>query len=198
MCSLLDELLEEFEAGRFVLDERFEDGHSAIELYLTERAGPVGAKVHTVRSRNDQVAVATRLYIKDRLAQLAESCGRIAGACLDRAVKAPDLPMPGYTHLQRAVPSSTGLWLAAFAEAFTDNLAFTSQVSALIDCSPLGTAAGYGVNLPLDREAPLGSGVEVSSPLVFPRVPMAPAMTSTLTVQVAPAASVSVEEKFGP
>jgi argininosuccinate lyase len=170
LCSLLDELLEEFEAGRFVLDERFEDGHSAIELYLTERAGPVGAKVHTGRSRNDQVAVATRLYIKDRLAQLAESCGRIAGACLDRAAKAPDLPMPGYTHLQRAVPSSTGLWLAAFAEAFTDNLAFTSQVSALIDCSPLGTAAGYGVNLPLDREG-------VAAELGFARLQINPMYT---------------------
>ncbi|MEJ2384581.1 MAG: argininosuccinate lyase [Xanthomonadales bacterium] len=152
LSELLDELSREFEAGRFILDERFEDGHSAIELFLTERAGSVGAKVHTGRSRNDQVAVATRLYLKDRLAALAESCGRIAAACLDRAVADPDLPMPGYTHLQRAVPSSTGLWLAAFAEAFTDNLVFAGQVAALIDCSPLGTAAGYGVNLPLDRE----------------------------------------------
>ena len=151
LCELLDELHDAFEDGRFVLDERFEDGHSAIEIYLTERAGPVGAKVHTGRSRNDQVAVATRLYLKDRLARLAEWCGRIAAACLGRAVADPDLPMPGYTHLQRAVPSSTGLWLAGFAEAFTDNLAFADQVANLVDCSPLGTAAGYGVNLPLDR-----------------------------------------------
>ena len=112
-----EELLAEFEDGRFVLDDRYEDGHSAIELYLTGRAGPAGAKVHTGRSRNDQVAVATRLYMKDRLQYLVELCGRIAAAALDRAVADPDLPMPGYTHLQRAVPSSTGLWLAAFAEA---------------------------------------------------------------------------------
>lgn len=152
LCSLLEELKAEFEAGSFVLDERFEDGHSAIEVYLTEKAGPAGGRVHTGRSRNDQVSVATRLYLKDRLAQLAGLCAGIAEACLDRADAEPDLPMPGYTHLQRAVPSSSGLWMAAFAEAFTDNLVFAVGVLRVLDCSPLGTAAGYGVNLPLDRQ----------------------------------------------
>ena len=152
LCSLLDDLLAEFESGAFVLDERYEDGHSAIEMYLTEKAGPAGARVHTGRSRNDQVSVATRLYLKDRLAQLSALCGRIAEACLDRADAEPDLPMPGYTHLQRAVPSSSGLWMAAFAEGFTDNLVFAKSVLGVIDSSPLGTAAGYGVNLPLDRQ----------------------------------------------
>ena len=156
LCSLLDELQEEFEAGTFVLDERFEDGHSAIEIYLTDKAGPTGARVHTGRSRNDQVSVATRLYMKDRLAQLAGLCALIAESCLARAEAEPDLPMPGYTHLQRAVPSSSGLWMAAFAEAFTDSLAYTLGVAAVVDCSPLGTAAGYGVNLPLDREGVAG------------------------------------------
>ena len=152
LCRLMDDLRAEFESGAFVLDERFEDGHSAIEMYLTEKAGAAGGRVHTGRSRNDQVAVATRLYLKDRLAQLSGLCGRIADACLDKADADPDLPMPGYTHLQRAVPSSSGLWLAAFAEAFTDNLVFAKNVSQVLDSSPLGTAAGYGVNLPLDRE----------------------------------------------
>ncbi|MBT8040356.1 MAG: argininosuccinate lyase [Gammaproteobacteria bacterium] len=152
LCGWLERLESEFEAGDFVLDERFEDGHSAIEIYLTEKAGPAGARVHTGRSRNDQVSVATRLYLKDRLAQLAALCGRIAEACLGRAEAEPDLPMPGYTHLQRAVPSSSGLWMAAFAEAFTDNLSLATAMASVIDCSPLGTAAGYGVNLPLDRE----------------------------------------------
>ena len=152
LCVLLEELKTEFETGSFVLDERFEDGHSAIEVYLTERAGSAGGRVHTGRSRNDQVAVATRLYLKDRLAQLAGLCGQIAEACLDKADADPDLPMPGYTHLQRAVPSSSGLWLGAFSEAFIDNLVFANGVSQVIDSNPLGTAAGYGVNLPLDRE----------------------------------------------
>jgi argininosuccinate lyase len=150
--ALLDELAEEFAAGRFVLDDRFEDGHSAIEIFLTEKLGELGAKVHTGRSRNDQVAVATRLYLKDRLLKLAGVNGQIARACLDRAGQYADLPMPGYTHLQRAVPSSVGLWMAAFAEAFTDNLRLAAVTREGLDCSPLGTAAGYGVNLALDRD----------------------------------------------
>jgi argininosuccinate lyase len=150
--KLLEDLCSEFLAGDFALDQRFEDGHSAIEAYLTDRADELGAKVHTGRSRNDQVAVATRLYLKDRLAVLAELCGRIARACLTQAEQNQNLPMPGYTHLQRAVPSSVGLWMGSFAEAFTDDLCFARQVIDLVDCSPLGTAAGYGVNLPLDRD----------------------------------------------
>lgn len=152
LCAMLGDLETEFESGSFVLDERFEDGHSAIEMYLTDKAGPAGARVHTGRSRNDQVSVATRLYLKNRLDQLAGLCGRIAETCLAKAEADPDLPMPGYTHLQRAVPSSSGLWMAAFAEAFIDNLVFAGSVAGVIDCSPLGTAAGYGVNLPLDRD----------------------------------------------
>lgn len=167
LCAALADLEAEFEAGDFVLDERYEDGHSAIEMYLTERTGAAGARVHTGRSRNDQVAVATRLYMKDRLSRLADTCVRIADACLARAEAEPDLPMPGYTHLQRAVPSSSGLWMAAFAEAFTDDLDFAMAVGAVIDNSPLGTAAGYGVNLPLDRDG-------VASELGFARIQVSP------------------------
>jgi len=156
LCGLLDQLEQDFSAGRFILDERFEDGHSAIELFLTEKAGDIGAKVHTGRSRNDQVAVATRLFLKASLQQLAGLSHRVAQACLLRAERHADVPMPGYTHLQRAVPSSVGLWMGGFAEAFTDNLVFTFSVLELIDCSPLGTAAGYGVNLPLDRDGVAG------------------------------------------
>lgn len=156
LCRSLGELREEFVAGRFVLDERFEDGHSAIEIFLTGQLGDTGAKVHTGRSRNDQVAVATRLFLKDRLQQLAAMCALIAQACLERAANHADVPMPGYTHLQRAVPSSVGLWMGAFAEAFTDDLVFAASVLKIVDCSPLGTAAGYGVNLPLDRDGVAG------------------------------------------
>ena len=152
LCEGLEQLLKAFQNKSFVLDDRFEDGHSAIEMYLTEHLGTVGGKVHTGRSRNDQVAVATRLYLKAALDHLAVEAGRIAQSCLAKAEQNSHLPMPGYTHLQRAVPSSVGLWMGGFAEAFTDNLVFINSVRRVIDSSPLGTAAGYGVNLPLDRE----------------------------------------------
>ena len=167
LVQLLEELAEAFDSGRFVLDDRYEDGHSAIEMFLTEKAGEIGAKVHTGRSRNDQVAVATRLYLKHQLGRLVRVNGQIAASSLAKAERHAAVPMPGYTHLQRAVPSSVGLWMAGFAEAFTDDLALALNVLDLVDCSPLGTAAGYGVNLPLDRDG-------VASELGFGRLQVNP------------------------
>ncbi|HVT32682.1 MAG TPA: lyase family protein, partial [Rhodanobacteraceae bacterium] len=149
----LDALAGDFAAGRFTLDERYEDGHSAIEARLIERLGDIGRKVHTGRSRNDQVLVATRLWLKAKLAALFESCRAVARASLDRAASEA-LPLPGYTHLQRAVVSSTSSWFAGFAEAFIDDAIRARDTLAWIDANPLGTAAGYGVNLPLDRDGP--------------------------------------------
>ena len=146
----LDVLAGDFRSGAFVLDERFEDCHSAIEARLTERLGDAGRRVHTGRSRNDQILVATRLWLKDQLAELEAHCRAVAEVCLERAAQ-PALPMPGYTHLQRAVVSSTAMWFAGFAEGFIDNALRARQTRELIDANPLGTAAGYGVNLPLDR-----------------------------------------------
>jgi argininosuccinate lyase len=146
----LDALAQDFRDGAFVLDERFEDGHSAIEARLTERLGDAGRKVHTGRSRNDQILVATRLWLKEKLGELEVHCRAIATVCLDRAAQ-PALPLPGYTHLQRAVVSSTAMWFAGFAESFIDDVQRARDTLALIDANPLGTAAGYGVNLPLDR-----------------------------------------------
>ncbi len=145
-------LAEDFLAGRFVLDENYEDGHSAIEARLTERLGDTGRKIHTGRSRNDQILVATRLWLKEKLAHLAELSRDIAKVALDRAEAEKALPIPGYTHIQRAVVSSAGMWWAGWAEAFIDDAARAADTLALIDCNPLGTAAGYGVNLKLDRE----------------------------------------------
>ena len=147
----LDVLADDFRSGIFVLDDRYEDCHSAIEARLTERLGDAGRRVHTGRSRNDQILVATRLWLKEQLATLEAHCRAIAQVCLDRAAQ-PAVPLPGYTHLQRAVVSSTGMWFAGFAEAFIDNVLRARQTTALIDANPLGTAAGYGVNLTLDRE----------------------------------------------
>lgn len=147
----LDVLAEDFRSGAFVLDDRYEDGHSAIEARLTERLGDAGRRVHTGRSRNDQILVATRLWLKDKLAELEANCRAVAEVCLERAAQ-PALPLPGYTHLQRAVVSSTAMWFAGFAEGFIDNALRARQTRDWIDANPLGTAAGYGVNLPLDRE----------------------------------------------
>ncbi|KAF1710447.1 argininosuccinate lyase [Pseudoxanthomonas kalamensis DSM 18571] len=148
----LTALAEDFRNGEFVLDERFEDGHSAIEARLTERLGDAGRRIHTGRSRNDQVLVATRLWLKEKLARLAELSREIAGVALERAEAEKTLPIPGYTHIQRAVVSSAGMWWGGWAEAFIDDAQRAADTLALVDCNPLGTAAGYGVNLKLDRE----------------------------------------------
>ena len=148
----LDVLAADFRSGEFVLDERFEDCHSAIESRLTERLGDAGRKIHTGRSRNDQILVATRLWLKEKLARVSELSRQIARVALDRAEAEKSLPLPGYTHIQRAVVSSAGMWWAGWAEAFIDNAVRADDTHRLIDANPLGTAAGYGVNLPLDRE----------------------------------------------
>ncbi|MFN9740296.1 MAG: argininosuccinate lyase [Pseudomonadota bacterium] len=148
----LDALAADVASGAFVLDARFEDGHSAIEARLTERLGDTGRRIHTGRSRNDQVLVASRLYLKDRLAELKALCIDIARVALRRADSERDLPMPGYTHVQRAVVSSAGLWWAGWAETLSDSAMIARDALAVVDANPLGTAAGYGVNLPLDRD----------------------------------------------
>ncbi len=136
----------------FVLDEQYEDCHSAIESYLVHKLGELGKKIHTGRSRNDQISVATRLYLKASLSEAMTQVKDSISICLDQAEATKQDPMPGYTHLQRAVPSSCGMWFAGFAEAMIDNLMMLQSSLNIIDANPLGTAAGYGVNLPLDRE----------------------------------------------
>ncbi len=148
----LEVLGTDFRSGVFVLDERFEDCHSAIESRLTERLGDAGRKIHTGRSRNDQILVATRLWLKEKLAQVSSLSRQVARVALDRAEAEKSMPLPGYTHIQRAVVSSAGMWWAGWAEAFIDNAVRANDTHRLIDSNPLGTAAGYGVNLPLDRD----------------------------------------------
>jgi len=145
----LIELKAAFSAGDFELDLRFEDSHSAIEHYLTEQLGDTGRRIHTGRSRNDQVQVAMRLYLRDRLEQVTGLFAQTANQLLRRANEQKDTVMPG---LQRAVPSTVGLWLAGGAEAFIDLVWLAQQTQQWINSNPLGSAAGYGVNLPLDRQ----------------------------------------------
>jgi len=156
LVSALESLGDDVASGEFVLDERFEDGHSAIEDALVARLGDPGKRVHLGRSRNDQVLVATRLYMKDVLSRIREHTHSAAEAALDRAKSQEMTPMPGYTHLQRAVPSTVGLWMASYAESFLDDVSLLDATIEWMDACPLGTAAGYGVNLPLPREAVAG------------------------------------------
>lgn len=152
LCRQLAEIAEEAEARRFTIAYSDEDCHTAIEGRLTERLGAAGKKIHTGRSRNDQVATALRLYSK---AYVLEMIGALCGfteAALALAVREEKTPMPGRTHLQTAMPSSVGLWAAAFAEETIDHIRHFFALYDLVDQCPLGSAASYGVPLPLDRE----------------------------------------------
>ena len=139
--------------GGLVIGEEHEDAHSAVEVWLTGRVGPVGQRLHTGRSRNDQVAVDLRLWMKQWALDLHAAAADCAGALLDFAARHQRVLLPGYTHTRRAMPSSLGLWAGAYAEGLLDVIEGLPALWARIDRSPLGSAAGYGVPLPLDREA---------------------------------------------
>ena len=140
------------ERGRLVIGAHHEDAHSAVEGWLTRRLGAAGERVHTGRSRNDQVATNLRLYLKDHLLRIHDQGTRLARVLLELAGRHQKSLWPGYTHTRRAMPSSAGLWAAALAEGLLDSLAAIGSVWAMVDRSPLGSAAGYGVPLPLKRE----------------------------------------------
>lgn len=141
------------EAGDLVPGPGHEDVHTAVEAWLTERLPDHGPKLHTARSRNDQVACDLRLWLKDALLDLHARAALLAGALLDWAGPRARLVWPGYTHLRSAMPSSAGFWAASLAEGIVDTIESMPAVWAAVDRSPLGSAAGYGTPLPLDREA---------------------------------------------
>ena len=152
IIASLKKLAKLFQTKKFKLTSKYEDCHSAIEQYLTKELGSVGKKIHTGRSRNDQVMVAMRLYTRAKLDNIQSINLKIAQSFLDKAEKHSSDPMPGYTHLQRAMPSSWGLWFGAFAESFLDNIDLLNNTQSWMNINPLGTAAGYGVNLPIKRD----------------------------------------------
>src|SRR6266487_2590114 len=148
LCSIL-----ELEAThQFTVLPSDEDVHTSVENFLVTAAGPAGKKVHTARSRNDQVLLDLRLYGKEELLTVSTKLFALCSALLEFAEAYKDIPMPGYTHMQRAMLSSFGLWSASFAEALLDDEQLLSAAFALNDQSPLGSAAGYGVPLPIDRQ----------------------------------------------
>lgn len=145
-----------------------EDCHTKIEQYLTEQYGEVGKKIHTGRSRNDQVLTALRLYSKDQLFEVWQEALATAGAFLELAGMYTDVPMPGYSHLQKAMPTTVGMWASSFAEALLDDLKVLAAAVELVDRSPLGTGAGFGVPLELDREYTaglMGFGAPIINPM---------------------------------
>ncbi len=145
--------LRQVNQGRLTVGPEHEDVHTAVEDWLVQRVGKAGERLHTGRSRNDQVSCDLRLYLKDRLLLLADEALDLAESLLIFAQKYHKVLWPGYTHTRRAMPSSAGLWAAAFAEGILDTVESIQAVWAMVDRSPLGSAAGYGVPLPLKREA---------------------------------------------
>lgn len=141
-----------FTENKYTLKKKYEDSHSAIEDFLVKDLGDLGKKIHTGRSRNDQVLVAMRLYTREYLERILDLNLKISKTFLAKAMNHASDPMPGYTHLQRAVPSSWGLWFGAYAESFLDNAELLINTLSWTNLNPLGTAAGYGVNLPIKRD----------------------------------------------
>ncbi|TRZ42537.1 argininosuccinate lyase [Robertkochia solimangrovi] len=138
--------------GEFIIDDSFEDVHSKIEYILTEKLGDTGKKIHTARSRNDQVLVAIQLYLKHELKSMVGQVSALFITLMDLSEKHKNILLPGYTHLQIAMPSSFGLWFSAYAESLIDDVHFLNAAIKCVDQNPMGSAAGYGSSFPIDRE----------------------------------------------
>ena len=147
----LKEIAAEIEAGRFEIEPDTEDVHSQVELLLTRRLGDVGKKIHSGRSRNDQVLVDLKLFLRDELRQTAAAVRTLFDRLQELSERYRDVLMPGYTHLQVAMPSSFGLWFGAYAETLVDDLRLVAAAYHIANQNPLGSAAGYGSSFPLDR-----------------------------------------------
>lgn len=139
------------ERGEFVIEEGIEDVHSQVELMLTRRLGDVGKKIHSGRSRNDQVLVDLKLFTRDQLRRVADAVMALFRELQQQSERYSGVLMPGYTHLQVAMPSSFGLWFGAYAESLADDLLLLEAAYRMTNRNPLGSAAGYGSSFPLDR-----------------------------------------------
>ncbi len=151
LISELDVLLQQVEEGSFIIEEAFEDVHSKIEFELTKKLGDAGKKVHTGRSRNDQVLVALHLYFKEEINKFKKGVASLFNQLQSLSEQYKDTLIPGYTHMQVAMPSSIGLWLGAYAELLIDDLHFLNAAYKIADQNPLGSGAGYGSSIPLNR-----------------------------------------------
>ena len=139
------------EKGEFVIEEGVEDVHSQVELMLTRKLGDTGKKIHSGRSRNDQVLLDLKLFTRKELQEVCEAVKELFDALIEQSNKHKDVLMPGYTHLQVAMPSSFGLWFGAYAESLADDMLFLQAAYKMCNRNPLGSAAGYGSSFPLNR-----------------------------------------------
>jgi len=140
------------ETGSFIIEAGIEDVHSQVELLLTRKLGDMGKKIHAARSRNDQVLLDIKLFIRDEMQQVIELAHRLFETLIRLSETYKEVLMPGYTHLQVAMPSSFGLWFGAYAECLTDDMLFLQTSYKIADQNPLGSAAGYGSSFPINRK----------------------------------------------
>jgi argininosuccinate lyase len=151
LVTALLEIIADIEKGNFTIEDTFEDVHSKIEYLLTVKLGDAGKKIHTARSRNDQVLVDVHLYLKDEIKSLKQQVKTLFDLLMDKAEKNQNILLPGYTHLQIAMPSSFGMWFSAYAETLIDDITMLNAALKIIDQNPLGSAAGYGSSFPINR-----------------------------------------------
>ncbi|WP_300570983.1 argininosuccinate lyase [Flavobacterium sp.] len=151
LCSALQDILQITEKEGFIIENQFEDIHSKIEYMLIEKLGDTGKKIHTARSRNDQVLVDMHLYLKDEIITIKSLVVTLFDLLITLAEKNQNVLLPGYTHLQVAMPSSFGLWFSAYAESLIDDFTMLNAALQIVDQNPLGSAAGYGSSFPIDR-----------------------------------------------
>ena len=152
LLEALQDILAQIERGEFTIEEGVEDVHSQVEFMLTARLGDIGKKIHSGRSRNDQVLVDLKLFMRDELREIAQSVEALFRRLQSLSEEHKNVLMPGYTHLQVAMPSSFGLWFGAYAEALVDDMQMLLAAYNIANQNPLGSAAGYGSSFPLDRQ----------------------------------------------
>ena len=140
------------ERGEFVIEDDVEDVHSQVEMLLTRRLGDIGKKIHSGRSRNDQVLVDLKLFTRHEIKDIVFLVKKLFDELLQKSEQYKDVLMPGYTHLQVAMPSSFGLWFGAYAESLADDMLFLNAAWRMTNRNPLGSAAGYGSSFPLNRQ----------------------------------------------
>jgi len=147
----LNEIQETIDNGTFTIEDTFEDVHSKIEFELTKKIGEAGKKIHTARSRNDQVLVDLHLYAKDEIVHIKQAVKQLFNTLIGLSEKHKNVLIPGYTHMQVAMPSSFGLWFSAYAESLVDDMILLNAAFKVADQNPLGSGAGYGSGFPIDR-----------------------------------------------